>query len=194
MKKVYVGNLNNDVTINDLCELLGLKTTSYLQESCSTGLPTNEKTGKSRGLAFISCPDHVCHKLIKLNGIDFLETCIIVQEARSTRSRANQGTTNSITRRAQVVINQFPENENVYLKPSVVPGNQSYAKTVQSLRKVIFFGNSIPQGIRIHEFDSLVKKGYAKMKYFPGATSKELLPYVDPTLKDGIYDTTYMLG
>ena len=32
------------------------------------------------------------------------------------------------------------------------------------------------------------------MKYFPGATSKEFLPYVDPTLKDGIYDATYMLG
>ena len=27
------------------------------------------------------------------------------------------------------------------------------------------------------------------MKSFPGATSKELLHYVDPTLKDGIYNT-----
>ena len=60
---------------------------------------------------------------------------------------------------------------------------------MQSLRKVIIFGDSIPRGIRIHEFNSLVKKGYAKMKSFPGATSKELLHYVDPTLKDGIYNT-----
>ena len=189
MKKIYVGNLNKDVTINDLNELFGLKTTRYLQEYCSIELPVNEKTGKSRGFAFISCPDHVCNELIKLNGINFLESCIIVKEATSTRSRVNQGATNSVTRRPQVVVNQFPENQDVYSKPSVAPGNRSYAETVQSLRKVIIFGDSIPRGIRIHEFNSLVKKGYAKMKSFPGATSKELLHYVDPTLKDGIYNT-----
>ena len=109
MKKIYVGNLNKDVTINDLNELFGLKTTRYLQEYCSIELPVNEKTGKSRGFAFISCPDHVCNELIKLNGINFLESCIIVEEATSTRSRVNQGATNSVTRRPQVVVNQFPE-------------------------------------------------------------------------------------
>ena len=144
MKKVYVGNLNKDITINDFNELLGLKTTRYLQESCSIELPTNEKTGKSRGFAFISCPDHVWNTLIKLNGIDFLEICIIVEEARSTRSRVNQGATNSVTRRPQGVVNQCSENQNVCFKPSVVPGNRSYAETVQSLRKVIIFGGSIP--------------------------------------------------
>ena len=100
-------------------------------------MPANEKTGKSRGFAFISCPEHVCNELIKLNGTDFLETCIIVEEARSTRSRVNQGATNSVTRRPQIVVSQFPENQDVYFKPSAVPGNRSYAETVQSLRKVI---------------------------------------------------------
>ena len=56
-------------------------------------------------------------------------------------------------------------------------------------KNVIIFSDSIPRGIRIHEFNSLVQKGYAKMKSFPGATSKELLHYMDPTLKDGIYNT-----
>ena len=107
MKKAYVGNLNKDVTINHLDELFGLKTTRYLQQSCSIELPMNEKTGKSRGFAVISCPDHVRNELIKLNGIDFLETCIIVKEATSTRSRVNQVVTNSVTRRPQVVVNQF---------------------------------------------------------------------------------------
>ena len=107
MKKAYVGNLNKDVTINHLDELFGLKTTRYLQQSCSIELPMNEKTGKSRGFAVISCPDHVCNELIKLNGIGFLETCIIVKEATSTRSRVNQVVTNSVTRRPQVVVNQF---------------------------------------------------------------------------------------
>ena len=118
-----------------------------------------KKTRKSRGFAFITCPDHVYNELIKLNGIDFIETCIIVEEARSTRSRVNQGATNSVTRRPQVVVNQFLENQDIYFKPSVVPGNRSYSETVQSLRKVIIFRDSIPRGIRIHEFNSLVKKG-----------------------------------
>ena len=60
---------------------------------------------------------------------------------------------------------------------------------MQSLRKGIIFSDNIPRGIRIHEFNPLVKKGYAKMKSFSGATSKELLHYVDPSLQDGIYNT-----
>ena len=158
MRKIYVGNLNKNVTINDLNELFVLKTTRYLQEYCSIEFSMNEKTGNFRGFAFISCPDHVCNELIKLNRIDFLETSIIVKEAASNRSRVNQGATNSVTRRPHVIANQFPEDKDVYFKPSAAPGNGSYAETVQSLRKVIIFGDSIPRGIRIHEFNSLVKK------------------------------------
>ena len=47
MKKIYVGNLNKDVTINKLNE-------RCLQESCSIESPMNETIGKSRGFAFIS--------------------------------------------------------------------------------------------------------------------------------------------
>ena len=112
--------------------MYGLKTTRHSQESCNIGLPMNEKTGKSRGFVFISCPDHICNELIKLNGIDFLETCLIVEEATATRSKVNQGATNSVTRRPQVVVIQFMENRDVYFKPSIVPGNRSYAETVQS--------------------------------------------------------------
>ena len=131
-------------------------------------------------------PDHVCNELIILKGIYFLELCIVVKEATSDRNRVNQGATNSVIRRPQVVVNQFPENQDAYFKPSVVPGNRSYAESVQSLRKVIIFGDSFPRGIRIHEFNSLVR---AMLKSFPRASSKELLHCVDPTLKDGIYNT-----
>ena len=43
MKKIYVGNLNKDLKINDLNELFGPR---YLQESCSIELPMNEKKRK----------------------------------------------------------------------------------------------------------------------------------------------------
>ena len=61
------------------------------------------------GFAFISCLNHVSNELIKLNRIDFEETFIIVKEVTSTKSRVNQGVTNSVTRRPQVVVNQIPE-------------------------------------------------------------------------------------
>ena len=47
MKKVYVGNLNKYVTINNLNELFELKTSPYLRKPCSIELPTNENTGRS---------------------------------------------------------------------------------------------------------------------------------------------------
>ena len=52
----------------------------------------------------------VCNEPIKLNGVDFLEACIIVEEATSARSKVNQVATNSVTRRSEVVVYQFPEN------------------------------------------------------------------------------------
>ena len=59
---------------------------------------------------------------MKLYGNDS-ETCITVEEDTSAKSRVNKGAKNSVTRRQQVVVNQFLENQYVLFKPSVVPGN-----------------------------------------------------------------------
>ena len=68
IKKVYLRNLNKDVTINKLNEVFGQKTTRFLQKSCNIELTTKkEKTGKSGKFAFILCPKHLCNELIKLN-------------------------------------------------------------------------------------------------------------------------------
>ena len=81
-----------------------------------------KKNWKSRGFAFIPCPGHVRFELMKLYGNDS-ETCITVEEDTSAKSRVNKGAKNSVTRRQQVVVNQFLENQYVLFKPSVVPGN-----------------------------------------------------------------------
>ena len=102
---------------------MGLKLcVTHKKEFCSIELPTNEKNWKSRGFAFIPCPGHVRFELMKLYGIDS-ETCITVEEDTSAKSRVNKGAKNSVTRRQQVVVNQFLENQYVLFKPSVVPGN-----------------------------------------------------------------------
>ena len=42
MRKIYVGNLNKNVTINDLNELFVFKTTRYLQEYRSIEFSMNQ--------------------------------------------------------------------------------------------------------------------------------------------------------
>ena len=126
-------------------ELFVVTSLRYLQESCNIEMSIPEWTGKSRGFTFISCPECVSNKLINLSEIDFLDTSINVEEASSTRKRVNQGNANSENKRPQVVGNKFLKNQNIFIKPNIVPGSWSYTKTVRSLRKNNIFGDSIPQ-------------------------------------------------
>ena len=71
MSKLYIGNLNFCIKENDLVELFGLNTTKYLRETCSLNMPMNDKTGQSKGYAFVSVPKHVCDELLKLNEVNF---------------------------------------------------------------------------------------------------------------------------
>ena len=46
------------------------------------------------------------------------------------------------------------------------------------------FSDSIQKGIRIHEFNRYITNATARLKMFPGTTSKELTHYVVPTLQE----------
>ena len=52
------------------------------------------------------------------------------------------------------------------MKPSIVPGNNSYTETVNSIEKIIIFGDSTTLGIKLNAFNFYINKGYAKMKSF----------------------------
>ena len=56
-------------------------------------------------------------------------------------------------------------------------------------KKVIAFGDSIIQGMRVRDFNQQVKNGYAKFKSFPGCNCKEMSHYIEPTLETGFYDS-----
>ena len=58
--------------------------------------------------------------------------------------------------------------------------------------RIIIFGDSIFRGIRFREFNNEIKNGYAKFKTFPGADSREILHYVNPTLESCNYDTAVL--
>ena len=52
-------------------ECFGLSITKYLRETCFLNMPMNDKSGQSKGYAFVSAPKHVCDKLLKLNEVKF---------------------------------------------------------------------------------------------------------------------------
>ena len=85
VKKLYVGNLNKNTTEEDLNQLFGLKTTVYLRQARSIKIPLDKNTGKTKGFAFLNIPQHVYNELIKLNGIEFQNNCIRIEEARKTK-------------------------------------------------------------------------------------------------------------
>ena len=97
--------------------------------------------------------------------------------------------------RPQVVVNRFPENQDVFNRSKLVPGELSYTSAMKSTRlnsgrqnRIIIFGDSIFRGIRVREFNNEIKNGYAKFKTFPGSDSREILHNVNPILESGNYD------
>ena len=136
------------------------------------------KSSLTRGFAFITAPDDVCTKLIKLNGIDFKSHHLTIEEKEPSSSR---------NKTIGIKNYQTPFEE-----VPVVPGEKSYSKATSSQNSVfntITFTDSVPKGIQMHKFNRLIKNRKAKMFNFPGASSHQLLHYLDVHLKDKSIDT-----
>ena len=50
MKNIYVGNLPEDITKQDICELFGLNSTSYLRDTSNIDFSINNKLGSLKAL------------------------------------------------------------------------------------------------------------------------------------------------
>ena len=183
MKNIYVGNLPEDINKQDICELFGLNSTPYLRDTCNIDFPINNKTGKFKGFAFIRGTAHITDELIKLDGMACHDNELRVEDATSTRKRTNNNTSNE-SQRPSVVVNNYPENQHSYRRKL----SASESKFSKRKKQIVIFGDSIPRGIRLHEFNYRLHKGQSKLKSFPGGTSKELLYYVEPTLKSKKFD------
>ena len=121
VKNIYVGNLPEDITKQDICELFGPNSTSYLRDTCNMDFSINKKTGKFKGFAFIRAPAHITDELIKLDGIEYhnnelrVEDAGIeyhdnelrVEDATSTRKRTSNNISNK-SRRSSVLANNYP--------------------------------------------------------------------------------------
>ena len=81
-------------------------------------------------------------------------------------------------------MNNYPENQHSYGRKF----SDSECKSSKRKKQVVIFSDSIPRSIRLREFNYWLHKGYAQFKSFPGGTYKELLYYVEPTLKNKKFD------
>ena len=79
---VYVGNLESNVSIEDIYELFGLKSTAYLHSDCYVNFPLNQQTQKTRRHVYITAPKHVRDELVKLNGVEFKGKFLIIENAK----------------------------------------------------------------------------------------------------------------
>ena len=101
-----------------------MKTTKYLRSNTYIEMPLN-RNGQTRGLAFVTAPDHVRNELLKLNKIQFRKRNLIIEAARSKIKTAKTIAKSNHSIRPQVVVNRFAEHQDVFNGSKLVPGELS---------------------------------------------------------------------
>ena len=98
---------------------------------------------------------------------------------RNSNALASQ---NTGSKRPSVAINKYPEKQTDFSRPPVIPGSKlsnEASLPSKGQRDILIFTDSIPKGICIRELNIFIKNDKTKMVSFPGATSKEILQYLD---------------
>ena len=124
-KQLIIGNLHSDTTEENLYKLFGLRSAQYLKQNCLVNMPLINKTGKSKGFAFIVTSEKIHQDLLKLDGIDLLGRNLLIKEAFSNRKKDPKQ-----NKRPNFVVNNFPENQDLFKRPRILPGNKWYATAV----------------------------------------------------------------
>ena len=123
---------------------------------------------------------------------NFKGNCLIVEEARSRRKPRVRSNPHSRPH----VIKKSSENENAFPRNNFVSGDVTYADTAKSAKRsltghtqnrIVIFGDSIICSLD-RDFNRELNTDYAKIRTFPGTTSKEFPHYVTPTLEEGDFD------
>ena len=97
---------------------------------------------------------------------------------KRTAKNSQQNSKYISKRRSPAVVSAFPENQTLFSKVPIIPGDKSYSdaltkKTEQENK--FFFSDIIPSGIKMYHFNKVLKNGKAKHLSFTGTTSKQLL-------------------
>ena len=96
------------------------------------------------------------------------------------------------SKRPQIVVNNYPENQKTFSRLPVIPCKDKCSETVKAKPEstnTLIFTVSITKGIRMYNFNKLIKNRKAKLLNFPGASSRQLLHYMDIHLEEIQTDT-----
>ena len=164
-------NLHQSVTVDDLYELFGLRSTNYLRNNCHIVMDHFSNVDQPFASATVTAPVHVCEELLKLHGIVFHGNPLVIEMSKSPLEQSNH-----------------------YFQPPLQPPPiqqviHSYRNAVNPNRKDIsLFADSIPKGMRMKDLNSRVKGGKIHLKSFPGVKASQLNHYIKPALEEYKYD------
>ena len=117
----------------------------------------------------MSVPKYVCDELLKLNEVKLYGSQIKNEEAKSTRRQTI--VVSSPAKNQPVVVNNSVEKQNSLQNLPFVPGKRNYFEATQprpSPYNTLIFTDSIPKGIRMYEFNSLLRNRKAQTLNFQG--------------------------
>ena len=155
-------------------------------------MPKNKHTGQSKGFAFLNVPAHVRDEIIKLDGNEYKNQAIKIEKARTQYlSKPHKAT---IRPRPVVII--IPKTKMCLFE--MFHAIKAILKVTVQLNSARTSNNAVILGDSIVNFSTKLKcninraltNGRAGFKYFPGATSKELLHYIDATLEENNFEVT----
>ena len=76
--------MSDDTTVDDFYELFGPRSTQYCNENSDIQTPLLGNTGNRKGFAYITVPEHVVEKLLKLHGIEFNGRKLVIEKAKTS--------------------------------------------------------------------------------------------------------------
>ena len=154
--------------------------------------------GKSKPINILS-PN--CYQLLKNTSENIELVSVNIQNTNALRLLGNENelnrnrnvlaSQNTGNKRPSVVINKYPERQTDFSRPLVVPVTKLFSEASlpsKGQRDILIFIDGIPKGIRIRELNTFIKNGKTKMVSSPGATSKDILLYLDVHLTNSSPD------
>ena len=96
-------------------------------------------------------------------------------------------------RQIPVDVSQKPQRQTAFKRTPTVSEHKGFSEVTKSQGNnscdTLIFFDSIPNGIRIYQFNRTFRNRRAKILNFSGASSNEILHYIDVQLKEKLIDT-----
>ena len=88
-KTIFVANLHQSVKVDDLYQLFALRSTNYLRNNCQTVMDHFSNVDQAFSSATVTAPVHVCEEFLKLRGIVFHGSLLVIEMSESPLEQSN---------------------------------------------------------------------------------------------------------